>query len=72
MATATETKNQIYKYSFVKNMGKNEYKETVNGTEYVIKPGEKIKMRRREAIALRGSFPGDKVEKKLVIEPCFE
>lgn len=70
--TKTETKSQVYRYSFVKNNGKTEYKETLNGTEYIIKPGEKIKMRRREAIALRGSYPGDKVEKKLSIEPCFE
>ena len=68
----TETKSMVYRYSYVKNNGKSEYKETINGTEYVIKPGEKIKMRRREAIALRGSFPGDKVEKKLTIEPCLE
>lgn len=68
----TETKSQVYRYSYVKNNGKNEYRETINGTEYVIKPGEKIKMRRREAISLRGSYPGDKVEKKLTIEPCLE
>ena len=40
--------------------------------DYVIKPGEKVKLRRREAITLRGSFPGDKVEKKLTMTPCFD
>jgi hypothetical protein len=72
MPVAVIEKEKVYRYMWVKNKGKSDYQETVNGTEYVIKAGEKIKMRRREAIALRGSFPGDKVEKKLTLTPCFD
>lgn len=62
------------KQAYVLNKGDSTYKEFFKGNTIVIKPGEKVKMQRREAIAFLSQIsPPDKqgypVEKKLVLVP---
>lgn len=62
---------QVYKHVYLQNNMDHEYYEKVSGQEYRIPAGGKIKMRRHEAVKVRGNFPGDGVEKNLSIIPIY-
>ena len=62
----------VYKYVWLVNDSQEEYREKIDGDEYVIPGKGKVKMRRRDAIKVRGHFPGDGIKKRLLIVPIFE
>jgi uncharacterized C2H2 Zn-finger protein len=50
------------------NDGRKTYDQEVNGERYVIQPGQFVELPRRAAVALRGHFPGDRIESALRLE----
>ena len=62
---------QVYREVWLVNEMDHEYVEKVMGEEYRIPAGERIRMRRHEAVKVRGNFPGEGVEKSLKIIPIY-
>lgn len=62
---------QVYKHVWVINDSDSIYKEKFKGKVLEFGPKERKKMSRHEAASFRGQFPGDKVEKRIKIEPIF-
>lgn len=59
-----------YKYVWLKNEGPEDFKRTVNGTDYDIKRGKRIRLRRHEAVQVRGTYSESPVY--LTITPIYE
>lgn len=71
LVVPTDPRLQVYREVWLVNEMDHDFSEKVNGDQYFIPAKGKKRMRRHEAVKVRGNFPGDGIEKRLKIIPIF-